>query len=229
MAPPHPGSVGVDARLDASRADARRGPGSAGRLTHLDRHGRARMVDIGAKAETVREAVARGEVTMSATALRAITAGAARKGDVLAVAQVAAIAAAKRTWELIPLCHQIPLTGIAVDVLPDSRRACVRIEARVGTTGRTGAEMEALVAVAAAGLTIYDMLKAVDRGMTIGRVRLVRKSGGKSGTYVRPGEAQVGSSGGASHRIVGHAGGRSRQRPESGARGNRSRTSRERP
>ncbi len=143
------------------------------------------MVDIGEKAETVREAVARGEVAMAPATLRIITTGAARKGDVLAIAQVAAIAAAKRTWELIPLCHPIPLTGISVDLVPDARRSRVQIEARVRTLGRTGAEMEALVAVAAAGLTVYDMLKAVERGMVIQHIRLVRKSGGTSGTYVR--------------------------------------------
>ncbi len=143
------------------------------------------MVDIGEKAETVREAVARGEVAMAPATLRIITTGAARKGDVLAIAQVAAIAAAKRTWELIPLCHPIPLTGISVDLVPDARRSRVQIEARVRALGRTGAEMEALVAVAAAGLTVYDMLKAVERGMVIQHIRLVRKSGGTSGTYVR--------------------------------------------
>jgi cyclic pyranopterin phosphate synthase len=162
-----------------------RAPGAARGLTHLDSRGRARMVDVAAKAETAREAVARGEVAMAPATLETITAGAARKGDVLAVAQVAAIAAAKRTWELIPLCHQIPLTGISVDLVPDPGRSCVRIEARVRTVGRTGAEMEALVAVAAAGLTVYDMLKAVERGMTVQNIRLVRKSGGKSGTYTR--------------------------------------------
>jgi cyclic pyranopterin monophosphate synthase len=155
------------------------------RLTHLDRHGRARMVDVGGKRVTVREAVARGEVAMSRQTLRVITAGAARKGDVLGVAQVAGIAAAKRTWELIPLCHPIPLTGVSVILTPDPSASRVRIEARVRTVGRTGAEMEALVAVATAGLTVYDMLKAVERGIQIEHLRLVRKSGGKSGTYVR--------------------------------------------
>ncbi len=143
------------------------------------------MVDVGGKRETLREAVARGEVVMLPATLRLITAGAARKGDVLSVAQVAGIAAAKRTWELIPLCHPIPLTGISVTLTPDARASRVQIEARVRTVGRTGAEMEALVAVAAAGLTVYDMLKAVERGMLIEHLRLVRKSGGKSGTYVR--------------------------------------------
>src|ERR1700737_1421061 len=116
--------------------------------------------------------------------LRLITTGAARKGDVLGVAQVAGIAAAKRTWELIPLCHPIPLTGVSVVLAPDPRASRVQIEARVRTIGRTGAEMEALVAVAAAGLTVYDMLKSAERGMRIEHLRLVRKSGGKSGTYV---------------------------------------------
>jgi len=149
------------------------------------------MVDVGDKAETVREAVARGEVGMNRAALRAVTTGTARKGDVLAVAQVAAIAAAKRTWELVPLCHAIPLTGVSVDLVPDVRRSRIHIEARVRTIGRTGAEMEALVAVAAAGLTVYDMLKAVDRGMVIHRIRLVRKTGGKSGTYARARERET--------------------------------------
>lgn len=155
----------------------------ARRLTHLDRRGRARMVDVGGKPETVREAVARGEVVMLPQTLRLITTGAARKGDVLGVAQVAGIAAAKRTWELIPLCHPIPLTGISVTLTPDARASRVMVEARVRTVGRTGAEMEALVAVATAGLTVYDMLKAVERGIRLERVRLARKSGGKSGTY----------------------------------------------
>lgn len=159
--------------------------GRARGLTHLDARGRARMVDVGAKGQTVREAVARGEVLMAAATLARITAGTARKGDVLAVAQVAGIAAAKRTWELIPLCHPIPLTGIAVSLAPDPRRSCVRIEARVRTIGRTGVEMEALVAVAVSGLTVYDMLKSVERGMVIQNVRLVRKSGGASGLYER--------------------------------------------
>ncbi len=141
------------------------------------------MVDVGGKRETAREAVARGEVVMLPQTLRLITTGSARKGDVLGVAQVAGIAAAKRTWELIPLCHSIPLTGISVTLTPDAHASRVGIEAKVRTVGRTGAEMEALVAVAVAGLTVYDMLKAVERGIRIERVRLVRKSGGKSGTY----------------------------------------------
>lgn len=156
-----------------------------GGLSHLDRRGRARMVDVGAKRETAREAIARGQVVMAPATLRVVMRGAAHKGDVLAIAQVAAIAAAKRTWELIPLCHQIPLTGISARLTPDPQHSTVEIEARVRTHGRTGAEMEALVAVTVAALTVYDMLKAVERGMTIQNIRLVRKSGGKSGTYVR--------------------------------------------
>lgn len=143
------------------------------------------MVDVGGKRETVREAVARGEVALAPETLRMITAGRAKKGDVLAIAQIAAIAAAKRTWELIPLCHQIPLTGVSVDLTADRPRSRVAIEARVRTVARTGAEMEALVAVAVAGLTVYDMLKAVERGIRIENIRLMRKSGGKSGTFVR--------------------------------------------
>jgi cyclic pyranopterin phosphate synthase len=143
------------------------------------------MVDVGGKRATVREAVARGEVVMSRETLRLISTGAARKGDVLGVAQIAGIAAAKRTWELIPLCHPIPLTGVSVILTLDPQASRVQIEARVRTVGRTGAEMEALVAVATAGLTVYDMLKAAERGIQIERLRLVRKSGGKSGTYVR--------------------------------------------
>jgi cyclic pyranopterin phosphate synthase len=157
------------------------------------------MVDVSGKRVTAREAVARGEVVMSRATLRLITTGAARKGDVLGVARVAGIAAAKRTWELIPLCHPIPLTAIAVHLTPDPQGSRVQIEARVRTVGRTGAEMEALVAVAAAGLTVYDMLKAAERGIRIEHLRLVRKSGGKSGTYVRR-EAAPRTSGGAGRR-----------------------------
>ena len=155
-------------------------------LTHVGRRG-ARMVAVGRKPETAREAVARGEVAMRASTLRMITEGVSRKGDVLTVAQVAGIASAKRTWELIPLCHPIPLTGVAVTLTPDAARGRLAIEARVRTRGRTGAEMEALVAVATAALTVYDMVKAVERGVVIGGIRLTRKSGGKSGLYLRNG------------------------------------------
>jgi cyclic pyranopterin monophosphate synthase len=154
-------------------------------LTHLDHRGRAHMVDVGGKPETLREAVAQGDVVLSPGTLRLVMTGGAAKGDVLAVAEVAGIAAAKRTWELIPLCHQIPLSGISVELTPDEKRSRVEIEARVRTLGRTGAEMEALVAVAVAGLTVYDMLKSAERGIRIENIRLLRKSGGKSGTYTR--------------------------------------------
>jgi cyclic pyranopterin monophosphate synthase len=158
------------------------------RLTHLDDTGRARMVDVSAKPVTVREAVARGEVTMQRQTLARIAAGTLPKGDVLAVARLAGIMAAKRTAELIPLCHPLPLSHVDVALAVDTTRARITIEGRARVEGRTGVEMEALVAVAVAGLTLYDMCKAVDRGMTLGQVRLVRKTGGQSGEFVRPDE-----------------------------------------
>ena len=157
-----------------------------GALTHVDRRGRARMVDVGAKAVTAREAVARGEVKMRAATLRAIASGRTRKGDVLAVARVAGILAAKRTHELIPLCHPLPVDAIALELEPNRARSTIEVEARVRVEAKTGVEMEALTAVAVACLTVYDMAKAIDRGMTIGRIRLLRKTGGKSGSWVRP-------------------------------------------
>jgi cyclic pyranopterin phosphate synthase len=152
-------------------------------LTHLDATGNARMVDVGAKEETQREAVAVGEVVMQPETLRLITTNGLPKGDVLAVARIAGIMAAKRAPELIPLCHPLLLTHIAMDLRPDEQRSAIRIEATVRTTGKTGVEMEALTAVSVAALTIYDMCKAVDRGMQIDGIRLVRKSGGKSGLW----------------------------------------------
>ncbi len=154
-------------------------------LTHFDEQGRARMVDVGAKEETRRVAIARGEVRMQPETLRLVVEGRAAKGDVLGVARVAGIMAAKKTHELIPLCHPIPLTKVEVDFAPDVERSAVEIEARVETVGRTGVEMEALTAVAVAALTIYDMLKAVDRGMVLGEIRLEHKSGGRSGVWER--------------------------------------------
>ena len=153
-------------------------------LTHLDAEGHARMVDVGAKDETQREAVARGAVFMRPETLQLIVAGGMPKGDVLAVARIAGIMAAKRTPDIIPLCHPLLLTHVAVELSPDSDGAAVRIEATVRTTGKTGVEMEALTAVSAAALTIYDMCKAVDRGMRIGEIRLAQKRGGRSGTIV---------------------------------------------
>ena len=141
------------------------------------------MVDVGGKAVTAREAVARGEIRMSAVARRLIRAGAVAKGDPLQAARLAGVMAAKRTADLIPLCHPLPLTHVDVELTPT--RAGYRIEATVRTTAQTGVEMEALTAVSVAALTVYDMVKAVDRGMVIGDVCLVRKSGGRSGPYHR--------------------------------------------
>ena len=153
-------------------------------LTHLDEAGRPRMVDVGAKADTRREATARGEIHMRPETLRAILDKEIAKGDVLGVAQVAAIMAAKRTWEIIPMCHPLLLTGVDVAFEVDQPRSIIGITATVRVTGKTGVEMEALTAVSAAALTIYDMCKAIDPAMHIERVRLARKSGGKSGDVV---------------------------------------------
>ena len=152
-------------------------------LTHLDEAGRARMVDVGAKDVTERVAVARGRVTMQPETLRLIAAGNMPKGDVLAVAQIAGVMAAKRTSDLIPLCHPLLLNQVVVTCAPNAAENCIDIEAAVRVSGKTGVEMEALTAVTIAGLTLYDMAKAVDRGMQLTDVRLVRKSGGRSGTW----------------------------------------------
>ncbi len=151
-------------------------------FSHFD-NGKAAMVDVGAKPETERMAVARGRITMQPQTLALVKAGQMGKGDVLGVARLAGIMAAKRTAELIPLCHPLALTSIAVDLTLDEPNSAVDIEARVKLTGRTGVEMEALTAVSVAALTVYDMCKAVDRGMVISEIRLIHKSGGKSGTY----------------------------------------------
>jgi cyclic pyranopterin phosphate synthase len=161
-------------------------------LSHLDAAGRARMVGVGEKAVTRRTCVARAEVQMAPETLARIAEGTVAKGDVLATARIAAIQAAKRTAEWIPLCHPLALDGIEVELRPDVARSRVAIEVSVEAHARTGVEMEALVAAAAAGLTIYDMCKAVDRGMTLERVRLVAKRGGKSGAWARPGEDPAG-------------------------------------
>jgi cyclic pyranopterin phosphate synthase len=155
------------------------------RLSHVDARGRARMVDVGGKAVTSRVAVAGARVLMRPATLRLIVSGAVPKGDVLAVARVAGIAAAKRTAELIPLCHPLPLSHVAVEFRPDAARGALDIETSVRLAGRTGAEMEALVAASVAALTVYDMCKAVEREIEITAVRLLRKSGGKSGAFVR--------------------------------------------
>jgi cyclic pyranopterin phosphate synthase len=153
-------------------------------LSHVDARGRVKMVDVGAKAVTAREAVARGSITMSREALRLIRSGRVKKGDPLQTARLAGILAAKQTSALIPLCHPLPLTGVDVELTPRPRG--YDIEARVRTTAQTGVEMEALTAVAVAALTIYDMVKAVDKAMVIGDIKLMFKSGGRSGTYTRP-------------------------------------------
>lgn len=152
-------------------------------LTHFDAEGRAHMVDVTDKAETDRVAVARGAVRMDAETLALITQGRAKKGDVLGVARLAGIMGAKRTADLIPLCHPLPITRVAVDLTPDESLPGVRIEATVRTTGRTGVEMEALTAATIAALTVYDMLKAADRGMQIESIHVALKDGGKSGRY----------------------------------------------
>jgi cyclic pyranopterin phosphate synthase len=142
------------------------------------------MVDVSAKADTAREAVARGTVLMKRSTLALIQAGGMEKGDVIATARLAGIMAAKRTHELIPLCHPLPLTHIDVEIMPDRKQNALKIEATVRTTAKTGVEMEALTAVAVAALTVYDMCKAVDRGMRIEAIRLAQKRGGKSGEIV---------------------------------------------
>ena len=161
----------------------------ARKLTHVDSQGRARMVDVSTKSETLRQAVARGVVRMKPQTLRLIKANRIAKGDVLAVAQVAGVNAAKRTDELIPMAHTLPLTGVQIDFALDEKAGTVGIQATASTVARTGVEMEALVAVTAAALAVYDMCKAVDRAMTIERVRLVSKTGGRSGPYRRRGES----------------------------------------
>jgi cyclic pyranopterin phosphate synthase len=160
------------------------------KLTHLDTQGQAHMVDIGAKAETHRVARAEGRIRMSAAALDAVEAGDSKKGDALGVARVAAIQAAKRTSELIPLCHPLPITRISVDLQVDRALGAVICIAQVETFGRTGVEMEALTAVQVGLLTVYDMCKSVDRAMRIEAVRLLEKRGGSSGHWMAPHEQQ---------------------------------------
>jgi cyclic pyranopterin phosphate synthase len=168
---------------------ARKAPAPA-HFTHFDDAGQARMVDVGAKDVTHRVARAGGSITMQPATLAAIAAGTAKKGDVLGVARVAAIMAAKRASDLIPLCHPLALTRVAVDFALDRAHDRVTIEVTCETRERTGVEMEALTAVSAGLLTIYDMCKSADRGMRIGDVALIEKSGGKSGRYVAPRRAQ---------------------------------------
>jgi cyclic pyranopterin phosphate synthase len=155
-------------------------------LTHFDESGRARMVDVGAKSVTERQAIAVGRIVMQPETLKLIVEGDVKKGDVLAVARLSGIMAAKRTSDLIPLCHPLRLTSITIDFSPDADSSEVTILATVKANDRTGAEMEALVAVSIAALTIYDMCKSYDRGMIISDIRLLEKSGGKTGHYRAP-------------------------------------------
>lgn len=158
-------------------------------LSHVDSQGRARMVDVSEKAVTIREAAAGAEVHMRPETLALVQSGGMPKGDVLAVARVAGIMAAKRTPDLIPLCHPLAITGVTVELAPDEARSVITIRATVRCTGVTGVEMEALTAASVAALTLYDMCKAVDRGMRIDNVRLLRKSGGRSGKIVLENES----------------------------------------
>jgi cyclic pyranopterin phosphate synthase len=155
------------------------------RLTHLDADGKADMVDVGAKADTERTAVAEGFVRMAPETLAAIVEGNAKKGDVIGVARVAGIMAAKKTSDLIPLCHPLALTKVSVDIEPDQSLPGLRVRALARLVGKTGVEMEALTAVSVTCLTIYDMAKALDKGMVIGDIHLVEKRGGKSGHWLR--------------------------------------------
>ena len=155
------------------------------KLSHIDAQGRAKMVDVSDKEITSRVAIARGTIHMRAETLSLIMDDKIEKGDVFSVARVAGIMAAKKTAELIPMCHPLNITSVAIDLTPARNPARVEIEACVRVSGKTGVEMEAMTAVGVAGLTIYDMCKAVDRQMVIGEIRLVKKSGGKSGTFIR--------------------------------------------
>ena len=157
------------------------------KLSHIDEQGRAKMVDVSDKEITSRVAIARGAILMHAETLSLILDDKIEKGDVFSVARVAGILAAKKTAELIPMCHPLNITSVAIDLTPARNPARVEIEASVRVTGKTGVEMEAMTAVGVAGLTIYDMCKAVDRQMSISEIRLVKKSGGKSGTFIREG------------------------------------------
>lgn len=162
------------------------------KLSHIDDAGRANMVDVGAKHATHRTAVAEGFVTMTAETLELIVSGTAPKGDVLAAARIAGIMAAKKTSELIPLCHPLGLTRAAINFTPSDQPTGIYIRAEVGVTGQTGVEMEALTAVSVAALTLYDMLKAADKGMEIGGIHLAEKTGGRTGYYAAPTRTPIG-------------------------------------
>jgi cyclic pyranopterin monophosphate synthase len=172
---------GAKGARGAKGAKGAKGARGAKGLTHVDSKGRIRMVDVGDKAVTDREAVARGSITMSAVARRLVKGGGNKKGDPIQAARLAGIMAAKKTSELIPLCHPLNLSHVSVDLTPTRRGYA--IESRVRISGKTGVEMEALTAVAVAALTLYDMVKAVDKAMVIGDIELVEKTGGRSGRY----------------------------------------------
>jgi cyclic pyranopterin monophosphate synthase len=161
------------------------------RLTHVDRSGRPRMVDVSAKPATARRAVAEAAVALSHETMSLVIDGGGPKGDVLGVAELAGVMAAKRTSELIPLCHPLPLTDLVVAITPDRAAGLLRVRAEAATTGPTGVEMEALTAASVAALTVYDMVKGVEKGVEIRSVRLVSKSGGKSGEWVRPADGEA--------------------------------------
>ena len=166
-------------RTDATRAERRR-------LTHVDRRGRPRMVDVSAKPPTARRAVAEAEVAVSAETMSLVIDGGGEKGDVLTVAELAGVMGGKRTAELIPLCHPLPLTDLVVAIVPDRAAGVLRVRAEAATTAPTGVEMEAMTAASIAALTVYDMVKGVERGVEVRALRLVSKTGGKSGEWHRP-------------------------------------------
>src|SRR3954463_8116550 len=163
------------------------------RLSHVDRTGRPRMVDVSAKPITARRAVAEASVAVSAETMSLVIDGGGAKGDVLSVAELAGVMGAKRTSELIPLCHPLPLTDIVVSITPDRAAGALRIRAEAATTGQTGVEMEAMTAASVAALTVYDMVKGVERGVEVRGLRLISKTGGKSGEWHRPAEGGDGS------------------------------------
>jgi cyclic pyranopterin monophosphate synthase len=171
-------------RSDAPRAERRR-------LTHVDRRGRPRMVDVSAKPATARRAVAEAEVAVSAETLSLVIDGGGAKGDVLTVAELAGVMGGKRTAELIPLCHPLPLTDLVVSITPDRAGSVLRIRAEAATTAPTGVEMEAMTAASIAALTVYDMIKGVERGVEVRSLRLLSKTGGKSGEWHRPAPAEA--------------------------------------
>jgi cyclic pyranopterin monophosphate synthase len=170
-------------RSDVPRAERRR-------LTHVDRRGRPRMVDVGNKLPTARRAIAEGEVAVSAETMSLVIDGGNAKGDVLTVAELAGVMGGKRTSDLIPLCHPLSLTDLVVSITPDRAAGVLRIHAEAATTGQTGVEMEAMTAVSVAALTVYDMVKGVEKGVEIRNIWLVAKSGGKSGEWHRPAPAE---------------------------------------